>query len=317
MVQVQERIYQVQAPFEGGGLVMLYVLRGSKLGVIDTGVGDAPARDLRPALQALGLGLHDIDVIVNTHGHFDHLGGNALLKREAPAARIHLHAADRPFAESHDYQRNFFLEFVRQFGRLDQVPAREAFVLRMAGDGDAGVDQVLADGDRVDLGSGLELTVVHTPGHTPGSVCLYWEAERLLFTGDAVQGRGSRNGGYPLYFDAAAYRRSIARIRELPVETMCLGHGFHSSLPLNTPVRRGLEVSRLIEDSAAVADAIGEAVRARVAHQPEAGALEIAQAVTIDLLARIPALLDPALRLPISGGPTLWAHIREARAVRV
>jgi len=49
---------------------------------------------------------------------------------------------------------------------------------------------VLPDGDRVDLGSGLELKVVHTPGHTPGSVCYYWEAEKLLLSGDAVQKPG-------------------------------------------------------------------------------------------------------------------------------
>jgi glyoxylase-like metal-dependent hydrolase (beta-lactamase superfamily II) len=173
---------------------------------------------------------------------------------------------------------------------------------------------VLHDGDRVDLGSGLELEVIHTPGHTPGSVCYYWGAEKLLLTGDAVQGRGSRVGGWPLYFDASSYRRSIDRLLDVPAEALCLGHGFHSGVPLNTPIRRGPEARQIVQDSAAVSDAIDEAVRARIKANPQASNLELAQGVTLDLLEKIPTMLDPVLKLPASGGATLWAHIREARA---
>src|SRR5919199_3111758 len=249
-IQVHDRIWQIQAPFEGGGLVMLYVVRGSKLALVDSGTATNPLGDVRPALKGLGLDLADIGSVLNTHGHHDHAGGNYDLKREAPNVEIHMHADDRPFAESHEYHRTSMTEFLEHFGRSQDVPARQAIFAKTLGEGDAGVDRVLDDGDRIDLGGGVELTVLHTPGHTPGSVCFYWESERLLLTGDAVQGRGSRGGGYPLYFDSATYRRSIDRLLDVPAETLCLGHGFHTALQLNSPIKRGDEARHILEESA-------------------------------------------------------------------
>jgi glyoxylase-like metal-dependent hydrolase (beta-lactamase superfamily II) len=202
---------------------MLYLLRGSKLTLVDTGVKSAPFEDLRPALKELGLNLSDVQVILNTHGHHDHLGGNFDLKREAPAAQIHLHRADRAFAESHEYHRTFMTEYMRHFGREQDIPARQAAVVESLGEGNAGVDRLLDDGDRIDLGAGIELSVIHSPGHTPGSVCYYWESEKLMLSGDSIQARGSRSGGWPLYFHAADFRRSIDRLLEIPVETLCPG----------------------------------------------------------------------------------------------
>src|SRR5438067_468981 len=311
VVQVQEKIWQIQTPFLGDGMVMLYLLRGSKTALVDTGVATSPLDDVRPALKDMGLDLRDIDVILNTHGHHDHLGGNGNFKEEAPDAQIHLHADDKPFAESHEYHHTFMTDFLNQLGHSDQVPIRQAVFVKSLSR-DAGVDRVLHDGDRVDLGAGLELQVLHTPGHTPGSVCYVWEAEKLVLSGDAIQGRGSRVGGWPLYFHASTYMNSINRLLDLPVETLCLGHGFHSGVPLNTPTRRGEEARQILEDSAAVSKAIDDAVRARVKSSPQASNFEIAQGVTMDLLSTIPTMLDPVLKLPGSAA-TLWAHIREAR----
>jgi glyoxylase-like metal-dependent hydrolase (beta-lactamase superfamily II) len=89
----------------------------------------------------------------------------------------------------------------------------------------------LTDGDVLPVLDGLQ--VIHTPGHTPGSVCLYSEARRLLIVGDLLQ----RNRGavtYPNYFftdDMALARRSIARLAELDVETILFSH--------YPPVRQG------------------------------------------------------------------------------
>jgi glyoxylase-like metal-dependent hydrolase (beta-lactamase superfamily II) len=314
VVRVHERIWQIQAPFGGDGLVMLYLVRGEKLALVDTGICTSPIDDVRPALKTLGLDLADVSYILNTHGHLDHAGGNYSFKQQSPATLIHLHADDQRFAESHEYHRTFMTEFFHQFGRGDLAPTREAYVLKMIGEGDAGVDRLLADGDRLDLGAGLELTALHTPGHTPGSVCFYWEAEKLLMTGDAVQARGSRGGGWPLYFHASSYRRSLDRLREVPIETLCPGHGFHSTLPLNTPHKRGPEVGKMLAESVTLYEAIDRAVRARIAADPGASNLEVAQCVVLDLLDVLPALVDPQLRVPGNGGPTLWAHINEARA---
>jgi glyoxylase-like metal-dependent hydrolase (beta-lactamase superfamily II) len=311
-IQVHERIWQIQTPFEGDGMVMLYVIRGSKLALVDTGVAASPSEDLRPGLKSIGLELSDIGAILNTHGHHDHAGGNWDFKQEAPNAEIHMHGDDRGFADSHEYHRTFMTNFLHQFGRSDLVPARQAVFARTLGKGDAGIDRELSDGDRVDLGSGVVLTVIHSPGHTPGSVCFYWESEKLLLSGDSVQARGSRNGGYPLYFNSATYRRTVERLLDVDAQTLCLGHGFHSGLHLNWPVKHGEEVKHLLEESARVTKLIHEAVKARLDANPRASNLEIAQGAALDLIDRIPVMLDPALRLP-GAAATLWAHIEELR----
>jgi glyoxylase-like metal-dependent hydrolase (beta-lactamase superfamily II) len=71
---------------------------------------------------------------------------------------------------------------------------------------------------------GLELEIYHTPGHSPGSVCLYWSAQKALFTGDLVfkdgLGRTDLPGG-----DGAQIKASIQRMAQLDVELLLSGHG--------------------------------------------------------------------------------------------
>jgi glyoxylase-like metal-dependent hydrolase (beta-lactamase superfamily II) len=71
---------------------------------------------------------------------------------------------------------------------------------------------------------GLEMKVYHTPGHSPGSVCLYWPVQKALFTGDLVfkegLGRTDLPGG-----DGALIKESIQRMSQLDVELLLSGHG--------------------------------------------------------------------------------------------
>lgn len=314
VVQVNERVWQIHAPFgDGNRLVLLYLIKGSKLAMIDTGTAQHPEEVLRPALKELGFDLPDVSYIFITHGHHDHLGGIGIFKREAPNVQICMHTADRPFSESREYHETYSTEFLRQFGRPDLVPGRITGFARTLNLGN-GADRFLVDGDRVDLGSGVEVSVVHLPGHTPGSACYYWESEKVLFTGDGVQGRGSYGGNWPFYNHAADYHRSIDKLLELPIETLCLGHPSHSRLALNTPVKYGPEARQMLEDTAAVARLIEGAVRARVRANPRDSNLDIARGVVSDLLQKIPTLLDSDLGLPSGGAGSLWAEIREARA---
>ena len=122
--------------------------------------GDEPDRILsvlaRNDLRAVAL--------VHTHAHFDHVGVSARVKRET-GAPILLHESDLPLYERLEEQG-------RLFGLATGAP-------------DA-VDRFLADGDRVTCGSGF-LEVLHTPGHTPGSVCFRLGGESpLLFSGDTL-----------------------------------------------------------------------------------------------------------------------------------
>jgi hydroxyacylglutathione hydrolase len=123
----------------------------------------------------------EISYIVLTHCHFDH---TAHLREiaEMTGAEICIHHLDAP-GLLEDMQ-----SLAIQFGsRSPGLPP----------------DRLLSDGDRI---GGLE--VLHTPGHTPGSICLYSSGERLLFSGDT-----------------AALERSLARLGTLPVKGLYPGHG--------------------------------------------------------------------------------------------
>jgi glyoxylase-like metal-dependent hydrolase (beta-lactamase superfamily II) len=82
----------------------------------------------------------------------------------------------------------------------------------------------LADGDVLPVLGGLE--VIHTPGHTPGSVCLYARQSGLLFVGDVLQRRFGRvSAASGLYSDdPAAARSSLQRLAELDVKTVVFSH---------------------------------------------------------------------------------------------
>ncbi len=71
------QVTQIGCYWGGGGHSELYLLEGDRLAIIDTGCVDTPKEFIAPALETMGCTLRDIAVVINTHGHFDHAGGDA------------------------------------------------------------------------------------------------------------------------------------------------------------------------------------------------------------------------------------------------
>ena len=134
--------------------VAMVLACGARLAVIDTGVAEFMPQALAPALAACGRTLAQVELIVNTHAHWDHVQGNAAI-RAASGAPVCIPAPD-------------------------------------AADLAGGADRLLADGEILDLGGGLRFTVIATPGHSPGMACLYEPERKLLIVSDAVQGPAKR-----------------------------------------------------------------------------------------------------------------------------
>jgi glyoxylase-like metal-dependent hydrolase (beta-lactamase superfamily II) len=148
-------------------------------------------------------------LIVSTHGHWDHTGDNAAVA-EHTGASIAVHADDRD-ALIHP------VPLWAPFDIPSSVPA---------------VD--LAEGGEVRFGA-VRLTVLHTPGHTPGSVCLWSADEGLLFSGDTLfaggWGRVDLPGG-----SAEAIVGSLARLSELePMTRVFPGHGPETTIARERP----------------------------------------------------------------------------------
>jgi len=92
--RISDRVFRVQAPYEGNA-VHLYLVRGAKLALIDSGAGDSPQAAVAPALRELGLEWSDLDYLLNTHGSPPATpAANGELKAAAPHVQIGIHPAD-------------------------------------------------------------------------------------------------------------------------------------------------------------------------------------------------------------------------------
>jgi hydroxyacylglutathione hydrolase len=149
----------------------------------------------------------DLDVlyIVLSHAHFDHVGAVAEM-REATGARVALHEKEVEVYDTAKDQASFW--------GYDMDPLPEP-------------DLTLKEGQELKVG-GMSFRVLHTPGHSPGGICLYGEG--VVFTGDTLfagsVGRTDFPGG-----DMGQLRASFRRLMELPGETRVLaGHGPPSTI---------------------------------------------------------------------------------------
>ncbi|MGI9149124.1 MAG: MBL fold metallo-hydrolase [Chloroflexota bacterium] len=308
--QIHPRVFQIAAPFENGGLVNCYLIDAPRRALIDTGTASVPKASLLPALKEMGWELSDLRVIINTHLHIDHAGGNAEMQ-EASGAGIHIHRADAEYTDRERYLEKYCRDALRLTAQAAEIPQSEAFQRQLLG-GEWAIERKLEDGDEIGLGGDARLHVVHTPGHTPGSASFYWESESLLFTGDAVGGRGSRAGGFPLYFAARDYANSLRRLLELDVSVMAQAHRYRWSAPTQAAVRTGSEVRQTLEESLGVWQAIDTAVRAKLAEDRNVEFGALVQHVVRTTAAEFGN--DPeASPIPIGTVNTVAAHWREAR----
>gem|GEM_PF-5037269 len=154
VTEIQRGVHRIGAKYGEGLFVFLYVVKGDRLALIDTGTVQHPQAFIQPALAQLGMALSDVDLILNTHAHFDHVGGNLEVKR-ASDARIYVHSGDAAQAGSIEAQVEYMTAPLRALGLPDAaVRQRADFVRAMAGEA-AGADVMISEGDAVDLGGGI------------------------------------------------------------------------------------------------------------------------------------------------------------------
>ena len=285
------RVVQIGCYWGSGGHTELYLLEGDTLAIIDTGASDTPTRYIAPALEANGRSFRDVEVILCTHGHHDHTGGNAEMVA-ASGAKVWIHEADARSAEDPGYQFDaYFANRDVLVGRPDRLEAARA-AFRVAAGQPTRVDRTLADGEVLDFGKGIHLRVVSTPGHTPGSVCYYWESEGLAFSGDSAMGLSSRPGGLPLIYFPADFERTLDRLMGMRIGTLALGHHYRTPAVPRDSIHFGPHVPAYLTAARDISHVIRDAIQSAVQAQPAAGFLEVAQFAT-DLVAK---------RLPIIKG---------------
>jgi hydroxyacylglutathione hydrolase len=137
--------------------------------VIDTGL------DSREMIAFLARHRLTPQAVILTHGHVDHIAGLAVLRSEFPQAKVCIHSLDSPMLT--DPEANLSQMAMRPFRT---APA----------------DVLLEEGDMIEE-AGIVLRVLHTPGHTPGGICLYAETEGVVFAGDTLFADGIGRTDFP------------------------------------------------------------------------------------------------------------------------
>jgi glyoxylase-like metal-dependent hydrolase (beta-lactamase superfamily II) len=232
------------------GRVNCYLIEDEPLTLIDTGPNSGKTLDdLERALEARGRRIEDLELIVITHQHMDHLGLLEILARRSGAQVATLDLLGPYLA---DFSRSATLddEFAQAIMRLHGVPDDLATVLgslsaALRAFGSSGqVTHALRDGDELGLRD-RTLRILHRPGHSPTDTVLWDEERGILIAGDHLLARISSNplvsrplsgGGEAARadeMDAARsrpralvqYMASMRATRELPARLVLPGHG--------------------------------------------------------------------------------------------
>jgi glyoxylase-like metal-dependent hydrolase (beta-lactamase superfamily II) len=185
---------------------------------------DAPDHTTGPLLAEAAKRGWDLRGLWLTHGHFDHFADHAVVKQRFPGAPVLIHALDEAKARQPDLQ-------TRMFGLPFSIPPLKA-------------DGHVTDNQQLSIGS-LEVTVIHTPGHSPGHVAYYFPEEGVLVGGDLIIGGSVGRTDLP-DSNHGQLEASISRVMALPPATRLLGgHGGETTLgeekQHNPFVRQALE----------------------------------------------------------------------------
>jgi hydroxyacylglutathione hydrolase len=170
---------------------------------------DAPDHTTGPLLDEAVKRGWDVIGLWLTHGHFDHFADHAVVRQRFPGVKILVHALDEAKARNPDLQ-------TRMFGLPFTIPP-------------VAPDVQVTDNQQLKIGA-LEVTAIHTPGHSPGSVVYYFPKEGILVGGDLIIGGSVGRTDLP-DSDHSKLEASLRRVMALPAATRLLGgHGPETTL---------------------------------------------------------------------------------------
>jgi hydroxyacylglutathione hydrolase len=273
-MEITKQVHALRIPFklavdsgkELERFVYAYLIYGRKICLVDSGVSSS-YRIIADYVRQTGRDPRDIEMLVLTHAHPDHIGGGRTVQKET-GCRVAAHALDKPWIEDVDLQY------------------RERPILNLYSlvEGPLKVDQDLKDGDTLDLGEGLLLKVIHTPGHSRGSISLVLEPKGVLFSADAIPMRGA----VPIYDDVLLCIDSIRKLKKWK--------GLEVLLASWDEPRHGKEVYSLMEEGLLHFQQVHDAVRRVREESPETdlralgsrvlGAMNLPQTALIPIVLR-------------------------------
>ncbi len=218
--QIHDSLFALEAPFFGVPLT-LYLIRSKQTVLIDAGISNTPDEFILPALSKAKL---KPDLLINTHGHVDHFGGNARLKEVFPDMNIAVHTSDAAWVE--DHKRHYFEMYMCMPDDWQFEDGGKSF-LELCGN-NAAVDIHLEHGDVLEVPP-YSFQVFHSTGHSPGHIVLFDEKHKIAISGDVALGWGPEVAKgtaqqASVYSSPSEYLEGVEMVRSLNAELYCTAH---------------------------------------------------------------------------------------------
>jgi glyoxylase-like metal-dependent hydrolase (beta-lactamase superfamily II) len=214
VMEVAENVFAISEPGHWEQVISYLIVGTESALLLDTGMGIGNIHELTTGLTPKPVS------VVNSHYHWDHIGDNHRFEH------IAIHASEAPLLEE-EPQEGLLLEAMKPENFWGDPP--ESFDPAQYRILPSKATRLLGDGDLLDLGK-RRLRVLHTPGHSRGSICLLSEEEGLLFAGDTIYAG-------PLYVqfeesDLEEYRETMERLSGLAGALQSVLPG-HNQTPLD------------------------------------------------------------------------------------
>ncbi len=243
MKKICDHIYSfiLPLPFATTPKLNIYYIDGKRPALIDTGLGDLHSIEIiKTKLKEIKKDIKDISIIVNTHEHIEHFGGDRKL-REISGGKVTASSIAAPIIENSQkinrHLKNYLSHFEPDLAGEFKESIDDDLKIE-----ESKVDVLVDNGDIIDTGS-VKLHVIATPGHTLGHICLYDKSRKLLFAGDHIISKKSTFVGYD-YREILSHRivdvfnknfkepdnlslyiDSIKKLQSLDINIILPGHG--------------------------------------------------------------------------------------------
>ncbi len=277
-------VYHLLCPF-GDCPTGITLVRGNKNYLIDcAGNSECIDKYLLPALTKLSVNVSDIDYLLITHTHADHIGGAARLKELNPSIKYTV------CHESADKVRDPL-----KYNRAIRAVFPEHSPAPSAGLTGTEPDLIIQDGDIIEG----EMQFVFTPGHDTDSGCWLHLPTRTLISGDSLQANGTHVQGIALYMDLPAYKSSVAKLAQADIQNILAAHPY---LPLGYSAYGREDVSRYLSECISLVYEYGKFIEEK--HRAGLTPLQIAKA----LIKHVDGTEPKFMFLPLF---TVTEHIKE------
>ena len=221
VTELQERIFQIRGL---RGSSHSYLLKGDYMNVMIDSGSDQNFPVLEQGLRHIGIKVRDVNLVINSHEHCDHIGANRYFQESALIAAYRLAASKMTTG---DYYVTMY-----KGNDLNEMPMR--------------VHLWLENMTRIDLGN-YTLRVFHTPGHTSGCISILETTMGLLFSADSVFAGGTlsyiaESGSIGDYLD------SLMRLRCFSLRALYPGHGKISNTPIDDIDKAVANAQKMLEE---------------------------------------------------------------------